>query len=282
MEGYTENIEKFAPESSGAKLQTYLEKFVYERLHSMPNSDDEALTDEDPVHDRINPNRVNRQVRAFLLYKKYVTGASRVLDLGCKHAVDAQMVREVNPNAEIHAADFWDFSGLAAFAASRIQYHRLAHSWHTGLEDNYFDTIIMSGSLEHVPNEAETLKEVFRILKPDGRLIITFLPNSRSWSEFAMREVFLRWRDAGVVYHNRLYRLPYIRAALKRSGFLPMEWGYHQFLPSMVEGHRFVKTRTLRSLLDRVFKLDPLFERLWPFRLFCANLYVIAEKRVYL
>jgi len=39
-------------------------------------------------------------------------------------------------------------------------------------EDNFFDRILMVDALHHVFNQAETLSELFRVLKPGGRLLI--------------------------------------------------------------------------------------------------------------
>ena len=230
----------------------------------------------------VTRNVANRRVRAHLLYRKHVEAARRVLDLGCKQAIDARLIRKVNERAEIHAADFWDFADLPAFAAEDIRYRRLTHPWHTEYADDYFDAVVLSGVLEHVPNDAETLKELFRIVRNGGKVILTFLPNRLSWTEFLARNVLYRRLDGGTMFHNRLYSLSEILTILKRSGFLPVEWGYHQFLPSLVDGYRFIRMKRLREVAAAMFRIDPLFERLWPLRMFCANVYVIAEKKKYM
>jgi len=48
-----------------------------------------------------------------------------------------------------------------------------------GFADNYFDVIIINHVLEHVPQPAEIIAEISRILKPDGLLVIG-VPNSDS------------------------------------------------------------------------------------------------------
>ena len=66
----------------------------------------------------------------------------------------------------------------------------------------------------------ESLKELHRILKPGGTLIITYLPNRLSAKEWGRRVI--RKRD----FHNRLYGLAEARQLLKRSGFLPLMTTY--------------------------------------------------------
>src|SRR5271156_3019639 len=48
---------------------------------------------------------LNRQVRAFLLYRTYAETGSRFLDWGCRHAWDSCMVRMVNERATINGCD---------------------------------------------------------------------------------------------------------------------------------------------------------------------------------
>ena len=40
-------------------------------------------------------------------------------------------------------------------------------------EDNFFDVVISSNAIDHVKNVKETIKEVKRVLKPKGKLILT-------------------------------------------------------------------------------------------------------------
>lgn len=43
-------------------------------------------------------------------------------------------------------------------------------------QDNYFDKVILSEVLEHIPDDERALKEVRRVLKPNGKIAIT-VPN---------------------------------------------------------------------------------------------------------
>lgn len=42
--------------------------------------------------------------------------------------------------------------------------------------DEQFDTISIIAALNHIPNRVEVIKECYRILKPDGKIIITMIP----------------------------------------------------------------------------------------------------------
>jgi SAM-dependent methyltransferase len=50
-------------------------------------------------------------------------------------------------------------------------------------DDNTFDTVTILAALNHIPNRAEALGEVYRVLKPNGTLVVTMIPpwTSRIW-----------------------------------------------------------------------------------------------------
>jgi ubiquinone/menaquinone biosynthesis C-methylase UbiE len=86
--------------------------------------------------------------------------------------------------------------------------------------------VIGSGVLEHVPNDSESLKELYRIIRPGGYFIMNFLPNKYSYTEWMNR----RLRNS---HHLRLYSLDEARHMFMHHGFLPVRFGYHQMIPSL-------------------------------------------------
>jgi SAM-dependent methyltransferase len=53
----------------------------------------------------------------------------------------------------------------------------------TSFNNDSFDTITIIATLNHIPNRKDVLREMHRILKPGGRIIITMIPPfiSRIW-----------------------------------------------------------------------------------------------------
>lgn len=215
---------------------------------------------------------LNRQVRAFLRYRKYAETGHNFLDWGCRHAWDSCMVRMVNDHATISGCDVTESMAEAPQKFARLHYTQLRHPWKLPYSDASFDRVICSGVLEHVPIQSRSLEELNRVTKVGGLIIITFLPNKYSYTEFMSRTIF---KDC---YHIRLYSRKQVKQMLLEHGFEPIEIGYHQVMPSLTSGHRFLKWSWMGNALRSLFKLDPLVESIWPARLFSANLYAVAAK----
>lgn len=85
--------------------------------------------------------------------------------------------------------------------------------------DASFDRIIVSEVLEHVPDDLSVLNELFRLLKPGGRLAAT-VPS-------AIPEQICWWLDdayhapKAVGGHVRIYHQPELRTKLASVGFEP-------------------------------------------------------------
>jgi SAM-dependent methyltransferase len=217
---------------------------------------------------------VLRQVEAAKLYLPHVRG--RVLDWGCFHAPDSCLVRlycgdEVELfGCDIHAPETDCFPVFHQEAG--LRYQQVDHPYHIPYEDNFFDTVIGDGVLEHVPNDYESLKELYRILKPNGVLILSCLPNARSYLE----------NIAGLLrlpHHIRTYTMREAKAMLLHSGFEPFLCRHLQMMPSMSGLHLVAKSRWLRRLTSALWSLNGLLEALWPLNRLSSNLFVVARIR---
>jgi ubiquinone/menaquinone biosynthesis C-methylase UbiE len=180
-----------------------------------------------------------------------------------------------NKSAAIDGCDITPGMAEATKHFADLRYTALTHPSKLPYADNSFDRVISSGVLEHAPLFNESLLELNRVTEVGGYLIITFLPNRLSYTECACRTIFKRSQ------HLRLYSIRQLKRALLDHGFEPVEIGYHQVLPSLTAGHSIVQWPWLGAALRVLFKLDPLAERIWPLRVFGANIYAVARKRDY-
>jgi SAM-dependent methyltransferase len=161
-------------------------------------------------------------IRVFRFYEPWLPTQGRILDWGCRHAPDACLIRaKLGDRVTLDGCDVADENQYAAFFTyAGLRYFRLQNPVRLPYEDSSFDAIIASGVLEHVPMDYESLKELNRILKPKGRLIVAYLPNRASLEEW-----WLRLRDRGD-FHRRLYGYREMNHMLLHSGFLPLVAGY--------------------------------------------------------
>lgn len=211
---------------------------------------------------------IARHVNAAGLYEPYI--GMRILDWGCKEGADAFFVRAMRGDGVmIDGCDFDKPDEYASFhRAARMDYMQLRHPWDLPYADGAFDTVIASGVIEHVPQTAESLKELWRVLRTDGHLIVTFLPNRRSYTEWLSRRT-------GGLRHLKLFDIAGFRDMLLHHGFEPIAAGYHQLMPTLA-GHG--ASRKMQRLAEIGYRVNDSLERVPLVRSFSANIYMIAQR----
>jgi SAM-dependent methyltransferase len=209
---------------------------------------------------------IANQVRTFHWYRPYLPDTGAVLDWGCNHAPDICLLRAwFGDRLSLYSCDFVEPGRYQVF-------HDFARADHKLLEDevllpfssNFFDAVIGSGVLEHTAMDYESLKELHRVVKPEGVLVISYLPNWLSYREWVRRVV--RKKD----FHRRLYGVREAKQLLKRCGFYPIAAGYHTFF-----WERMLATTGLRRWERGLSKL---LARLLPIHVFSSTLYFVARK----
>ena len=171
-------------------------------------------------------------VEVFRFYEPYLPRTGRILDWGCHHAPDAYLIRAAGgAGIEIHGCDILDEGVYPVFAEnSGLRYRRLTDPVRTPYADCQFDAVIASGVLEHVPQDYESLKELYRILRPGGRLFVAYLPNRASIEEWRLR------RSHPQSAHRRLYTLRDLQSMFLHTGFVPLVAGYQTQLDLLPPG----------------------------------------------
>jgi 2-polyprenyl-3-methyl-5-hydroxy-6-metoxy-1,4-benzoquinol methylase len=231
------------------------------------------LSDDSEVMALVNNTPIERKVEAFNLYKDYLQGKSRFLDWGCKDGHVGYMVNSLLPEkVEIHGCDIRKGKYSIFSEKANLEYSQLKHHYKLPYEDNYFDVVIGNGVLEHVANDSESIKELYRIIKPDGYLVITFLPNFWSYTEFISRMI----KHGG---HRRIYSLKEIKKMLLHKGFISVNSGYHQVVPSLVSLSKIKQVRFLYPILNQIYKVNKYLDKLPLINKIAANIYVICQKK---
>lgn len=180
------------------------------------------------------PAAIDHHTNVFLWYSQYLPERGKILEWGCNHGPDSCLLRHAFADRfELHACDFAPESHFRAFRNyARPQYRQLTSPLGLPYPENTFDVVIASGVLEHTALDLEALKSLYAVLKPNGLLVITYLPYRRSFHEWYLRRI----RKKG--YHCRLYGWDETDTILKHSGFLPFDLRYQSFVPNLVMGKR--------------------------------------------
>ncbi len=98
-----------------------------------------------------------------------VPPGSRVLDLGAGSAP----YRAHFAHCEYRTQDFTQLTGdqLRDGAYTRVDY--VCDAAHVPVDDGSFDLVLSTEMLEHVPDPVAVVREIARILKPEGALLLT-------------------------------------------------------------------------------------------------------------
>jgi ubiquinone/menaquinone biosynthesis C-methylase UbiE len=137
----------------------------------------------------------------------------------------------------------------------------LEHPYILSFQDNSFDVLINCGVLEHVPNDTESLKEIYRVLKPNGLLFTFFLPYKYSWRQNITKFI-------GAYHHERMYTNRHVTNILENSGFKIIDRWFRDLIPLRSHNPYF---RTME-------KIDNFFCGIIPLKFFASNIEFAAYK----
>jgi SAM-dependent methyltransferase len=227
------------------------------------------------AHSR-NRALIRRQISIFERCQPFLKDARTVLDWGCRHGADACLVRILRGDGvQIEGCDV-DAGGYQAFYDfAQLRYTQLTHPFQLPYANDQFDAVIGGGVLEHVANDSESLKELYRILRPGGHFVMTMLPNKYSYTEWLNRQL-------KNPHHMRRYKLSEIHHMFMHHGFQPVVFGFHQMIPSLsnVRGGIF-DLPFANSLAERLFWLNSILERMPPLNRLATNIFMVGKKVEY-
>jgi len=127
---------------------------------------DEASRDEEHFPSTIDPRIYH--VKLILEHFGDLAG-KRVLDVGCGKGRFARILQERHPQAEIWGLDISE--EMLKFVPAGIQ-TRAGTMTELPFEDGWFDAAYATESLEHAVEIDVAVKEMCRVVKPDGRVAI--------------------------------------------------------------------------------------------------------------
>lgn len=141
--------------------------------------------------------------------------------------------------------------------------------------DSSFDVITMWHVLEHVEDLHQQCRELHRLLKPDGRLVIA-LPNITSYDALHYGKFWAGWDVPRHLFH---FNFVSIQGLLKRHEFLflkrePLKWDafYISMLSEKYINNRIMPLKTIVNGWKSNFKAKKTKE-------FSSNIYIFGKSR---
>jgi 2-polyprenyl-3-methyl-5-hydroxy-6-metoxy-1,4-benzoquinol methylase len=168
------------------------------------------------------------------LLRAYLPGTGRVLDVGCAYGFFLQVARELG----FHAQGV-DISGIAADFARSLVGVEVFHGelLDAAFPDSQFDVVTLWDTLEHLHKPHAVLREVYRILKPGGVLVVETL-NVNTLSQHLMRN---RWPLYVPPYHLFYFTKRTAKRLIRNAGFtLQQQFPVQTYVPFAI-GVRYIR-----------------------------------------
>jgi ubiquinone/menaquinone biosynthesis C-methylase UbiE len=134
--------------------------------------------------------------------------SSKILDVGCGSGFLLY---------SLSACGFRNLKGVDPFIPSSIDYENgvSIEKKSLGEVDDTYDLVMLHHSFEHMSNPTETLKEIYRVLKPKSYALIR-VPIS---SSYAYQEYGVNWVQLDAPRHFYLHTLESMQILAKATGF---------------------------------------------------------------
>jgi len=168
--------------------------------------------------DWVMRKRLPTVVEGLPAYYRYLPRPARkaaLLDVGCGNG---DFLRQVEPLGWYAVGLESDPKAHSLAAARKLNVVKGSVP-NTGMPDNFFDAVTLNHVIEHVHDPRRVLAELFRLVKPGGRVILT-TPNWRSYGA----QLFGRyWRGFEPPRHLVLFTPDSLAAAVTKAGFVEPE-----------------------------------------------------------
>ncbi len=164
----------------------------------------------------------------------------KILDIGCGSGGYLRNLRN-SGHKNIYGVEISEPAAKAANDDGLNVFNGVVNK--AGFQDSFFDFIRLNHSFEHLVNPGETLKEIHRILKPDGDIFIG-VPNTDSlpYKIFGMY-----WYYLGVPFHPYNYNVKNLSIFLEKHGFEVKKVLYCGYYPGITGSLQIFFNRNKRK-----------------------------------
>ena len=149
----------------------------------------------------------------------------RLLNIGCAHGPDFLPLRR---GFELHGVDF--SNEMLKLAQKYARKHKFtvtlveADARHLPYSNETFDFAVAAATYHHLKEkegQAKALRELHRVLKPNGEAFITVWNRRQPRFWFKPKELKVPWRQKGQTLYRRYYLFSYakLEGLAKEAGF---------------------------------------------------------------
>jgi SAM-dependent methyltransferase len=171
--------------------------------------------------------------------KEFVRG--KLLDIGCGR----------KPYQRTYFAGASSYVGLDSQSAEA---DIIASALHLPLEDESFDTVVSTELLEHVPDPQRALREMFRVLKPTGHLILSA---PMYWPRHEVPHDYFRYSYDGLLHLLNSSGFTLVRMFNRGNAYVFLGQVVQHTLPVFIRGGVLIAfLNSLFLWLDRIHHYD--------------------------
>lgn len=207
--------------------------------------------------------------RCVQIVEKY-SSPGKLLDVGAAGGFFVKAAREAG----------WDATGvepcrwLVDYALQRLGVNLLPTTLtEARFSENTFDVVTLWDVLEHVPDPLGELREVFRILRPGGLLMVNF-PDAGTWQANLAGKYWWFFLSVHLTYFTQ----GTIQAMMKKAGFADFAMRPH--FQSLELGHLMKMVGLYSESISRIgMKMcQTLKMQNWPIRYYASQTNVMCHK----
>lgn len=122
----------------------------------------DKLVSDNPIHQRL--------LKAYIAAQPWISG--RLLEVGCG---EGRGVETLLPYADSYLGldKIQEVIEELKVKFPKVEFRQAVIPPFAGIADNSFDTVVSFQVIEHIPNDRLFLEEIYRVLKPGGKAVIS-------------------------------------------------------------------------------------------------------------
>jgi len=195
----------------------------------------------DSIYD--NMEEIPRTNKLYALSCIPKSGTLKVIDIGCGTGMNSQVIRSYGHS--VIGIDISE-SAINKYVAKGFEGYTMDIEKSISFSPNSFDLAFCSEVIEHCTNPLFVLKDIFRILKPGGKLVLS-TPNSAFWAYRLFSLLGYTVSELQHPKHFSFFSKRSLNCIINESGF--------KITAAMGRNMYIILPRVTSVILRRIYKL---------------------------